>query len=63
MAAPDNQPRPPALRVPEVFIKFVVTDPERRTQREYKIRDILEREKVKNPLDARYGLFYLPLLN
>jgi len=44
--------------VPDVVIRFRVTDPERRGKREHKIRDILIQELAENPRDTR-ATFYL----
>lgn len=57
LAAPDQKWHP-TLRVPDAFIKFQVTDPERRSSREYIILNILLDEKSKHPLDTRTS-FYL----
>jgi glycosyltransferase involved in cell wall biosynthesis len=57
LAAPDRKWRP-TMRVPDVFIRFRVTDPERRGNREYKIRDILLDEVREKPTDTRAS-FYL----
>lgn len=57
LAAPDLKWRP-SLRVPDAWIQFRVTDPERRGQREYKIRDILLEEVREKPTDTRAS-FYL----
>lgn len=60
LAAPkDARPRGSIRhRVPETFIKFRVTDPERRGKREYIILKILQEEVTKNPKDTRSS-FYL----
>jgi hypothetical protein len=48
----------PSLRVPRSYIKFRVTDPERRSNREYTILKILLDDVRENPTDARSS-FYL----
>lgn len=57
LAAPDHKWHP-SLRVPDAYIKFRVTDPVRRSNREYVIRDILLQEKSEKPYDTRTA-FYL----
>lgn len=57
LAAPDQKWRP-SLRVPDAWIQFQVTDPERRSNREYTIRDILLEEVRDKPRDTRAS-FYL----
>jgi len=48
----------PTLRVPSSYIKFKVTDPERRGAREYIILNILQQEVAEKPRDTRSS-FYL----
>jgi hypothetical protein len=48
----------PNLRVPDTYIKFKVTDPERRSAREFIILRILQEEVAEKPTDTRSS-FYL----
>jgi hypothetical protein len=48
----------PTLRVPEMYIKFKVTDESRRAEREFVILRILQEETREKPQDARAS-FYL----
>ena len=57
LAAPDQKWHP-SLRVPDAYIKFRVTDPVRRSNREYTILKILLQEKEEKPTDTRTA-FYL----
>jgi len=57
LAAPDKKWHP-TLRVPDTYIKFRVTDPERRSNREWTILRILLEEKAEKPHDTRTS-FYL----
>ena len=57
LAAPDQKWHP-SLRVPDTYIKFRVTDPVRRSNREYTILKILLQEKEEKPTDTRTS-FYL----
>ena len=57
LAAPDQKWHP-SLRVPDAYIKFRVTDPVRRGNREYTILKILLQEKEEKPTDTRTS-FYL----
>ena len=57
LAAPDQKWHP-SLRVPDTYIKFRVTDPVRRSNREYTILKILLQEKDEKPTDTRTS-FYL----
>ena len=57
LAAPDQKWHP-SLRVPDAYIKFRVTDPVRRSNREYTILKILLQEKEEKPTDTRTS-FYL----
>ena len=57
LAAPDGKWHP-SLRVPDAYIKFRVTDPVRRSNREYTILKILLQEKEEKPTDTRTS-FYL----
>lgn len=58
LMSPDNDILSSPIRIPNVYIKFIVTDSERRDKREQRIRSILEREKVNNINDTRTS-FYL----
>jgi tetratricopeptide (TPR) repeat protein len=57
LAAPDGKGRQ-SIRIPDVSIKFTVTDPERRGDREKMIARILEKELEADPSDGRSS-FYL----
>lgn len=57
LAAPDQKWHD-SIRIPASFIRFRVTDPERRGDRELRIAAILEKEKEKDPTNARTA-FYL----
>eukprot|EP00455_Lapot_gusevi_P009485 TRINITY_DN14251_c0_g1_i1.p1 TRINITY_DN14251_c0_g1~~TRINITY_DN14251_c0_g1_i1.p1 ORF type:complete len:605 (+),score=88.79 TRINITY_DN14251_c0_g1_i1:67-1881(+) len=58
LAAPGDAPRPVPIRIPVAYIKFRITDPERRQAREYITLNILLDEKSKHPEDGRTS-FYL----
>ena len=60
LAAPDHKPHE-TPRVPRTIIKFQITDPERRSKREYKILEILLKDKEDNPQNTRTS-FYLARL-
>jgi len=57
LAAPDRKWHP-TIRVPKAYIKFKVTDHERRANREWTILRILLEEKEENPTNTRTS-FYL----
>ena len=57
LAAPDGKGRT-SPRVPTAYIKFHITDPERRQSREYTHLKILLREREAHPEDTRTS-FYL----
>jgi hypothetical protein len=58
LAPPEGSNESPGSRVPKAEIHFRITDPERRSQREFTILNVLLEEKKEKPNDTRTS-FYL----